>query len=349
MKFGILSLLDHYLEDKSEEQYYKDFFTEVVYAEELGFEAVWIGEHHFGRYICPSPQVVAAAIARSTKKMRIGTAVALLPHHDPIRLAEDYAMVDLLSGGRLDFGVGRGFIKTIYDGFNQSMDESRERFNEALEIIERAWAQETFSYEGKFRTVHNMTILPRPVQKPAPPIYMAAAVSPESFVAAGQKGHSLLLALFALPMSTLKEHVQLYRETLTKAGHSPDKVEIAAGYHSFVDETPEQARRKWEPHYMRYLRFVASLLPPPEEMGGEQYEAWKRFGANLRRVTFEQMYPERVLCGDTALCVDRIAMLQEELGITHFHVYMDLGGLDHREVLRSLERFATKVIPHFRA
>ena len=90
-------------------------------------------------------------------------------------------------------------------------------------------------------------------------------------------------------------------------------------------------------------------LPPPEEMGGEQYEAWKRFGANLRRVTFEQMYPERVLCGDTALCVDRIAMLQEELGITHFHVYMDLGGLDHRELLRSLERFATKVIPHFRA
>ena len=348
MKFGILSLLDHYLEDKSEEQYYKDFFEEVVYAEELGFEAVWIGEHHFGRYICPAPQVVAAAIARSTKKMRIGTAVALLPHHDPIRLAEDYALVDLLSGGRLDFGVGRGFIKAIYDGFSQSMAESRERFNEALEIIERAWTQETFSYEGKFHTVRNVTILPRPIQKPTPPIYMAAAVSPESFIAAGEKGHSLLLALFALPLSALKEHVQLYRETLTKAGHSPQHMEIAAGYHSFVDETPEQARRKWEPHYMRYLRFVASLLPPPEEVAGAQYEAWKRLGANLKRVTFEQMYPDRVLCGTPAQCVDRIAMLQEELGITHFHVYMNLGGLDHRDVMRSMERFATKVIPQFR-
>jgi natural product biosynthesis luciferase-like monooxygenase protein len=347
MKFGILSLLDHYLEDKSEEQYYEDFFEQVAYAEELGFESVWIGEHHFGRYICPSPPVVAAAIARSTKKMRIGTAVALLPHHDPIRLAEDYAMVDLLSGGRLDFGVGRGFIKAIYDGFNQSMDESRERFSEALEIIERAWTQEMFSYEGKFRTVRNVTILPRPVQKPTPPIYMAAAVSPESFVTAGEKGHSLLLALFALPMNVLKDNVQLYRETLTKAGHSARSVEIAAGYHSFVDETPELARRKWEAHYMRYLRFVASLLPPPEEMVGEQYAAWRRFGENLKRVTFEQMYPERVMCGDPAQCVERIAMLREELGITHLHVYMNLGGLDHREVLRSMEQFAPKVIPHF--
>ncbi len=348
MKFGLLSLLDHYLEDKSEEQYYKDFFAQVTYAEELGFESVWIGEHHFGRYICPSPPVVAAAIARSTKKMRIGTAVALLPHHDPIRLAEDYAMVDLLSGGRLDFGVGRGFIKAIYDGFNQSMDESRERFTEALEIIERAWTQETFSYEGKFRTVRNVTILPRPVQKPTPPIYMAAAVSPESFVAAGEKGHSLLLALFALPMSVLKEQVQLYRETLRKAGHSPEGVEIAAGYHSFVDETPELARRKWEAHYMRYLRFVGSLLPPPEEISGAQYESWKRFGENLKHVTFEQMYPDRVLCGDSAQCVERIAMLQEELGITHFHAYMNLGGLEHREVMRSMERFAKHVMPHFR-
>ena len=348
MKFGLLSLLDHYAEDKSEEQYYKDFFEEVTYAEDLGFDSVWIGEHHFGRYICPAPQIVAAAIAQRTRKMRIGTAVVLLPHHDPIRLAEDYALVDLLSGGRLDFGVGRGFIKAIYDGFNQSMGESRERFDEALEIIERAWTQETFSYEGKFRTVSNVTILPRPVQKPAPPIYMAAAVSPESFVAAGKKGHSLLLAPFAQPLSTLKENVQLYRQTLIQAGHSPQNVEIVAGYHSFVDETPEQARRKWEAHYMRYMRFVGTLFPPPEELSGEQYETWRRVGEFFKQVTFEQMYPTQVLCGDPAQCVDRIALLQEELGMTHFWVYMDLGGLDQRELLRSIERFATRVMPQFR-
>jgi natural product biosynthesis luciferase-like monooxygenase protein len=348
MKFGLLSLLDHYAEDRSEEQYYKDFFAEVTYAEELGFDSIWIGEHHFCRYICPAPQVVAAAIAQRTKKMRIGTAIVLLPHHDPLRLAEDYALVDLLSGGRLDFGVGRGFIKAIYDGFNQLMGESRERFTEGLEIIERAWTQEAFSYEGKFHTVRNVTILPRPVQKPAPPIYMAAAASPDSFVAAGQKGRSLMLAPFIQPLSALKENVQLYRQALIQAGHSPQKVEIVAGYHTFVDETPEAARRKWEAHYMRYLRFVGTLVAPPEEMKSEQYESWRRAGELFQHVTFEEMYPSQVLCGDPEQCVERIALLQEELGMTHFWVYMDLGGLEQRDLLRSMERFATKVIPQFR-
>jgi alkanesulfonate monooxygenase SsuD/methylene tetrahydromethanopterin reductase-like flavin-dependent oxidoreductase (luciferase family) len=125
-------------------------------------------------------------------------------------------------------------------------------------------------------------------------------------------------------------------------------VEIVAGYHSFVDDTPEEARRKWEAHYMRYLRFVGTLVAPPEEMPGEQYEAWRRTGEMFKHVTFEQMYPTQVLCGDPAQCVDRVGLLREELGMTHFWVYMDLGGLDKRELFRSMERFATKVIPQCR-
>jgi alkanesulfonate monooxygenase SsuD/methylene tetrahydromethanopterin reductase-like flavin-dependent oxidoreductase (luciferase family) len=292
--------------------------------------------------------VVAAAIAQRTTKMRIGTAIVLLPHHDPLRLAEDYALVDLLSEGRLDFGVGRGFIKATYDGFNQAMGESRTRFQEGLEIIKRAWTQETFSYAGKFHTLRNVTMLPRPVQKPTPPIYMAAAISPESFVTAGQQGHSLILAPFFQPLSTLKEQVQLYRQALTDAGHSPDSVEIVAGYHSFVDETPEQARRTWEAHYLRYLRFVGTLLAPSEELDTTQYGSWQGRGEALREITFEQMYPTQVLCGDPAQCVDRIALLREELGITHFFVQMDVGGLPQKALWGSMERFATRVIPQFR-
>ena len=227
MKFGLLTLFDHYAEDCSEEQYYKNFFNEACYAEELGFDSVWIGEHHFCRYICPAPQIVAAAIAQRTKRIRIGTAIALLPHHDPIRLAEDYALVDLLSGGRLDFGVGRGFIKSGYDGFNQSMGESRERFNECLEIIEGLWRQPAFSYLGKFYSVKDVTILPRPLQKPTLPsqsLWQCRRLSPESFVAAGQKGHSIMLAPFTQSRGTLKENVQLYKETLSQNGHSSKDV-----------------------------------------------------------------------------------------------------------------------------
>jgi len=347
VKFGLLTLFDHYPEDCSEEQYYRNFFDEVNLAEELGFDSIWLGEHHFCRYICPAPQIVAAAVAQRTKRLRIGTAIVLLPHHDPIRLAEDYALVDLLSGGRLDFGVGRGFIKATYDGFNQSMSESRERFTEALELIEGAWRETRFSYQGKFYRANAVTILPRPVQKPSPPIFMAAAVSPESFVAAGEKGHSILLAPFFQSRTKLKDNVQLYKQTLLQSGHSPDNVEIVAGYHSFVDETPELARRKWEFHYMRYMHFVGSLIAP-EEYAIPHYKSWRRSSEALRRITWEQMYPDQVLCGTPAQCVERIAMLQEQFGVTHFWVYMDLGGIDHAELLRSIERFATRVIPYFR-
>ena len=347
MKFGLLTLFDHYAEDCSEEQYYKNFFDEVSYAEELGFDTIWIGEHHFCRYICPAPQIVAGAIAQRTKKLRIGTSIALLPHHDPIRLAEDYALVDLLSGGRLDFGVGRGFIKATYDGFNQAMDESRERFDECLEIIEGVWRQPNFSYQGQFYRANNITILPRPIQRPAPPIYMAAALSPESFVAAGKKGHSLMLAPFFQSRATLKENVQLYRETLRQSGHSADDVEIVAGYHSFVDETPALARSKWEDHYMRYLHFVGGLVNPSEYTSSE-YQKWRKSMAGFQKITFEQMYPDQVLCGDPGQCVERVGLLQEQYGVSHFWVYMDLGGLEQGELRRSMERFATRVIPQFR-
>jgi len=347
MKFGLLTLFDHYAEDCSEEAYYKNFFDEVSFAEELGFDSIWIGEHHFCRYICPSPQIIAGAIAQRTRKMRIGTAIALLPHHDPIRLAEDYALVDLISGGRLDLGVGRGFIKATYDGFNQSMDESRARFNECLEIIEGAWRQPNFSYNGKFYTTNNVTILPRPLQKPGPPIFMAAAASPESFVAAGQRGHSLMLAPFFQSRERLKQNVDLYKRTLTESGFTAGDTEIVAGYHSFIDETPALARSKWEDHYMRYMHFVSGLINPGEYTSAD-YRSWRNSAETFAKITFDRMYPDQVMCGDAAQCVERVALLGEQFGVTHFWVYMDLGGLPQRDLRASMERFATRVIPQFR-
>lgn len=347
MKFGLLTLFDHYAEDCSEQEYYKNFFDEVSYAEELGFDSIWLGEHHFCRYICPAPQIIAGAVAQRTRRMRIGTAIALLPHHDPVRLAEDYALVDLISGGRLDLGVGRGFIKSTYDGFNQSMDESRERFAECLDIIEGTWLNPSFSYKGKFYTANEVKVLPRPLQRPAPPIFMAAAASEESFVVAGKRGHSLMLAPFFQSRERLKANVELYRATLQQSGFAAEKPEIISGYHSFLDETPALARSKWEDHYMRYLHFVGGLINPSEYTSAD-YKSWKRSAEAFAKVTFDQMYPDQVMCGDAAQCVERVALVAEQFGVTHFWVYMDLGGLPQRELRASMERFATKVIPQFR-
>jgi alkanesulfonate monooxygenase SsuD/methylene tetrahydromethanopterin reductase-like flavin-dependent oxidoreductase (luciferase family) len=125
-----------------------------------------------------------------------------------------------------------------------------------------------------------------------------------------------------------------------------ESVEIVSGYHTFVDETPELARAKWEDRYMRYLHFVGGLVEPAAY--GGQYESWRRSSAALQQVTFDQMYPNQVLCGDVAQCADRVALLREEYGVTHFYVYMDLGGLPQNELRASMERFATRVIPQFR-
>lgn len=171
MQFGVLTLFDYYAEDTAPQDYSRLLVNEITYTKELGFDSVWLGEHHFCNYLCPSPQVFAAAVAQRSSRLRIGTAVALLPLHGPIRLAEDYAMVDVLGNGRLDFGASRGFQKTSYDGFGISMKESRERSAEGIEIIDKSWSHEILTYTGHYRSIPRLSVFPRPPQQPRPPIW----------------------------------------------------------------------------------------------------------------------------------------------------------------------------------
>ncbi len=260
MQFGIFTLFDYYPEDQSAPAYYRFLLDEAAYAEALGFDSIWFGEHHFCNYLCPSPQVFAAAVAQHTTRLRIGTAVALAALHDPVRVAEDYAMVDVLSNGRLDFGVGRGFQVDSYQAFNRSMDESRELLEENVKFIDKAWTYKTLTYEGPYRHVQNLPVLPRPVQQPRPPIWMAGSLSPESYQFAGSQGYHLKLAAIFSPLRTFIPLVQRYRETLQAAGHDPTQVRISVGNHCYVGTSAAQARAVWETYYMRYLHFFSSLL-----------------------------------------------------------------------------------------
>jgi alkanesulfonate monooxygenase SsuD/methylene tetrahydromethanopterin reductase-like flavin-dependent oxidoreductase (luciferase family) len=151
MKFGLFYQLPC-APDQHEVTRYHETIEQIVYADELGFDTAWLAELHFNRpfSIMPSPLILATAIAQRTKRIRLGTAVALLPLQHPLRTAEDAATVDILSNGRLDFGVGRGTIALHFQGFNVPRDESRERFEETLTILERAWTQETFAFAGKY-------------------------------------------------------------------------------------------------------------------------------------------------------------------------------------------------------
>src|SRR6266571_8785035 len=193
MRFSIQNLLS--LRDgQSHAHVYANTLDECRFAEELGFHTVWLAEHHFSVYgIAPSLPVLAAAVARETRRVRIGTAVVIAPFAHPVRIAEEWAMVDILSNGRLEFGLGRGYQPKEFRGLGISMDKTREKFDESYEIIRRAWTRERMSFDGEFFKVPEVRVLPKPVQKPHPPLW-TAAVSPDTYKLAARSGLRILTA-----------------------------------------------------------------------------------------------------------------------------------------------------------
>ena len=167
MKFGMLHLFENPIE-KTEHQVVNEQLDLMRAAEDLGFDSVWPAEHHFTEYgYCASPAVTLAAIAAVTKRIRLGTGVVVLPFHNPIRVAEDFAMLDLMSDGRVDFGVGRGYQPVEYRGFQVPQEKSRGIFNEALEVIIQAWTQERVNFQGVHFNIVDQPVRPKPLQKTA--------------------------------------------------------------------------------------------------------------------------------------------------------------------------------------
>ena len=207
----------------------QDAFDQTLYAAEmaetLGFDSIWLAERHFSPpgsaalipSIAASPMLLATAIAMRTSRLRIGTAVLILPLGHPVRLAEEVATLDHLSRGRLDLGIGRSSFPRAYTGYNVPYAESRERFREYLEIMRLAWTQPQFSYEGKYYACADLAVLPKPYQQPHPPLHHAAA-TPETFDAIGRAGLALLVALIGTPMSGLAVMIDIYRAAWRAAG-----------------------------------------------------------------------------------------------------------------------------------
>ena len=167
-------------------------------SEALGFDSLWANEHHFDAYggIIPSPPTILAALSQRTRHARLGTSIVVLPLHSPIEIAEQLAMVDLMSGGRVEFGIGRGFVEFDYDRLGVSREDSQGRMREQLEVILKAWGGEPFTHKGRFYTYENLEVWPRPEQRPHPPIWLSCSQTPASFEWAGSKGYSVLTVAY---------------------------------------------------------------------------------------------------------------------------------------------------------
>jgi alkanesulfonate monooxygenase SsuD/methylene tetrahydromethanopterin reductase-like flavin-dependent oxidoreductase (luciferase family) len=328
---------------RQESELYDELLEQIVQAETLGFHAMWMAELHFHRRfsILSAPLLTAAAAAQRTQRLRLGIAVNLLPLHHPVRLAEEGAVLDILSHGRLDFGVGRGHpFPGVYENFRIPPAESRERFAEALDILLGAWRREPFSYHGKYFQVSDLSVVPKPIQQPHPPLFVAAG-SPETYAATGQRGLGILVPGHVQPMEALRENLPRYWEAGRTSGHE-ERLGVTFLIPIYVADYQRQAEAEPEPHVMYYYSVLGGLL------SGEFPESYQRYGESRRRLetlTYDAIRRERAIFGEPSYCLERLHQIREVLGAQQIMAWMNIGGLPHDKVIRSMRLFAERVLP----
>lgn len=326
---------------------FAETIEEVEYGEELGFQSAWLAEHHFSRYsLGSSSLVLASAIAARTKTIRLGTAVLIPTLHNPIRLAEDAATMDAISNGRLDVGFGRGTFGYEYGGFNVDEAESQARFQESVEIIKGLWTTPDFSYEGKFYTLNKLNLVPPPVQKPHPPIYIAASYTQETLEYLISSDYRLAIAVVQDTEKSL-ELCQRYLKISADMGKENSLAEVPFFRYFYVAETEEQARKDTEEHInwildiMQWRRIFAK--------GGSEVphriQDWRRTRTELP-LSYDYVADNRAFIGTPEQCVAKMKELEQH-GVEYFGCNFAMGGIPHDKVMKSMELFSKEVMPHF--
>jgi alkanesulfonate monooxygenase SsuD/methylene tetrahydromethanopterin reductase-like flavin-dependent oxidoreductase (luciferase family) len=263
-------------------------------------------------------------------------------------MAEDAATADQLSNGRLEFGVGRGATPIYFAGYNVSQEESRERFEEALEVILQAWTNERLSYQGKHFQVQDVPVAPRPMQKPYPPIRIAATTR-ETFPQVGRMGHPIFVGLRGMDRPEVAHHLSVYREAWQEAGHPKDS-DVILRIPVYVAETEKQALSEPEVSTMSsYRRMAENFARSAAGSGTTVSEERAERGRRLANVTYEDLLRDRVAYGTPDAVAEQIKGMQEELGLSGVIAEMNVGGLVPKErVLNSLRLFGEQVVPHFK-
>ncbi|GAA2901530.1 LLM class flavin-dependent oxidoreductase [Streptosporangium fragile] len=352
MKFSTFHLF-HRFDGQSFKDVYDYHLRLVELAEELGFHGVRLAEHHFRDYgVVPNLFTMLAAMAARTDRLRLGTGIVVLPLHNPIHVAEEAAMVDVLSGGRLELGIGRGYQSFEFEGFGVDLAEARDRFNEALEVVLGLWGAGPFRHEGKFyRTGTEVELAPRPLQTPYPPIHVAA-VSPETVTMYAERGLPIL-ADPAAPFRKVVKAAETWRETAGLAGHDVAGPELVVARSVYVAPTLEQAREdqsRFEARFDRSRIFNDRSAPIDPKTGraaqGFEYyqDRYLKGGSLSNDFRWEQLE----VIGDPERVVGQIRLLQDA-GFAN--LLCDFGStrpMPLEEMERVMRFFAAEVMPAFR-
>ncbi|HVN29514.1 MAG TPA: LLM class flavin-dependent oxidoreductase [Candidatus Binataceae bacterium] len=371
MDFGIFYEIqvDSPLKHREREyQAFHDVMAQVVRAEEVGFTNFWTVEHHFqvGFAHSSAPEVLYGAISQRTSKIRIGHAVVLLPfpYNHPIRIAERVATLDILSNGRAEVGTGRSITQVELGGFGIPYKETRARWEEALDVITTIWKSKdgTFSYKGKYFDIPQRTVVPMPIQKPHPPLWVACT-SEDTHELAGRLGLGLLSFTLLVSPERLGHRVRAYREAIKTAKPYGAFANNKAGAFAmtYIADTDKQARAEAERAFMSYvgttLRVNAPVLEakqtgidPKDPSTGAVPELPKQYeGLDPSKVTLDSLIEHGMcICGSPDSAIKQLERIQKEAQLDQFLAMMQFWSIPHAKTMHAIELFGKYVIPHFR-
>jgi alkanesulfonate monooxygenase SsuD/methylene tetrahydromethanopterin reductase-like flavin-dependent oxidoreductase (luciferase family) len=335
-------------EGMTEREAFAECFGLVDEAEARGVDSVWLAEYHFSQIsVLSSPITIASAIAARTQHIRIGLAVVLLPLAHPIRIAEDIATLDHISQGRVEFGVGRGTFPDTHDGFNSPFAESRERFDEYLEVILKAWTTERFSFSGKHYHCEELYVRPKPWQTPHPPIRIGVT-SEVSFAHVGRLGYPIIInpsRVFTL--AELGPYIQQYRQAWYAAGHAGTP-QVGLRVPLYVAETAERAYTEPKASAMMAIEGLGNRVAGSASRLGTTGN-WSAEAEHIRHMSYEDWLRDKVVYGTPDAVVDRLQQLCDDLDLTQILYEVNYGRhVPYELQLKNLRLIHERVIPELK-
>lgn len=311
-----------------------EIIEEIKLMDELGLDYFGIGEHHRPDFAVSSPEILLAAAAVVTKNIKLGSAVSVLSSADPVKLYQNFAMVDLLSNGRAELMAGRGSFIESFPLFGNNLKDYNELFTEKLELLLKINKEESITWKGRFRPeLVNQQVLPRAVDNNLP-IWIAVGGTPESVIRAGQLGLPLMIAIIGGSPSQFKPLFNLYREEYQKAGHDMAKFQVGIHAHAFFGEDGDEVAANYYPLYAAQMDRIG------KSRGWSPYTKYQfDYGRQREGALF---------VGDAEAAIDKILYAQEMFGLTRFAAHMDVGAPAHKDMMKSIEIFGTKIAPKVR-
>jgi len=349
MEFGYFTLSDNHYENNPRDanQFISDIAAEALYADQLGMHSAWIGEHHFNALgVLSSPELVLAYIAARTKHIRLAPAVNVTPLHHPIRVAEQWATLDLLSNGRVDFASGRGYDAREYAPFGQDFGNNQSVFEEGMEILKKLWSADgkRIDHNGKHYQFEDVRITPQPIQKPLP-VYIGSFSKP-SIELAARLGYGLIVAPFAAAMSYggLKQVADLYHETCARHGTKPQR--LMCSYFTHFFDTPEQEAAQRARQIRYYKECVIPSFPSDPKTAPPSYRYFIDMVERLHKIKAEDLTENSVLLGNAARMTEVLKKV-EAAGFSEVILYFNVGMKPHAQVKEEMDRFMREVAPNF--